>query len=90
MKITESRTYTTDIIKDVLCDVCGNSCCKFVDNKLIATESATISADWGYYSDSDGKEYNIEICENCFYDVVAHLKAQNKTDGRALNGLASD
>lgn len=87
MKITETKTYKKDIIKDVLCDVCGKSCCKFIENKLITTESASIIADWGYYSDSDGKKYNIEICENCFYDVIAHLKAQHKTDGRALNGL---
>lgn len=87
MKITENKTYTTEIVKDVLCDVCGNSCCLFAQDKLISTEHATIKANWGYYSDSDGKKYDIDICEKCFYDVIAHLKVQNKTDGKALNGL---
>lgn len=87
MKITETKTYKTEIIKDILCDVCGKSCCKFTKSKLIATESATITADWGYYSDSDGKQYNIEICENCFYDVLTYLKTQSKTDGQTLNAI---
>lgn len=87
MKITETKTYKAEIIKDVLCDVCGKSCCKFTKNKLIATESATIIADWGYYSDRDGKQYHIDICENCFCGVLAYLKSQNKTYKQTSNAI---
>lgn len=81
MKITEVKTYKQEVLTDIVCDSCGASCAKFSSsNKLLAIESAKLTAQWGYYSDSDGKQYEIELCENCFYDLIAYMKSKNFTD----------
>lgn len=84
MKIREDKLVHRYITSDIKCDVCGKSCKKtenrFFDYSETEYEFATIDADWGYYSDSDGKSYNIDLCENCFYDTLAHLKLRCKTD----------
>lgn len=85
MIISEKKTYSYDSIKDILCDCCGESCKKTTHPKIKEFEFATLNASWGYYSDSDGKVYRLELCEKCFYDVIAHLKAQCKSDGVGLN-----
>lgn len=86
MKITEFKTYQKEITLDVLCDVCAASCAKFSrDQKLLSVEISKLTAEWGYYSDSDGKSYSIDLCEDCFYDTLAHLKYRCTTDGKNLN-----
>jgi len=78
------KTYKkklTNVIDKILCDCCGQSC-----TKEIATikpsfdhEYATIEATWGYFSNQDGLQYDIQICENCFNEVVTLLKNKRKT-----------
>lgn len=89
MKIREDKLVHRYITSDIQCDVCGKSCKKtqnrFFDYHETEYEFATLGADWGYYSDSDGKSYNIDLCEDCFYDTLAHLKLRCKTDGKALD-----
>lgn len=85
MRITEFKTYQQEITTDVLCDICGASCAKFSrDKKLLSIETSKLTAEWGYYSDSDGKKYNIELCEHCFYDAIAYMKLRCKTSGKNL------
>lgn len=52
------------------CDVCGKNCTDDMGNH----ENATLEATWGYSSHSDGLQFTIHICENCFYDTVAFLR----------------
>lgn len=89
MRIREEKTITSPTLVDIKCDVCGKSCKKadnrFFDYRETQYEFATLDADWGYYSDSDGKSYNIDLCEDCFYDTLAHLKLRCKTDINNLN-----
>ena len=88
VRIREEKTITAPTLVDIKCDVCGNSCKtenRFFDYSECNYEYATLDADWGHYSDSDGKSYKIEICEDCFYDTLAHFKARCKTDGKALD-----
>ena len=90
MRIKETKTITTEVLVDVQCDVCGKSCKKadnhFFNYRETEYEFATLDADWGYYSDSDGKSWRIDLCEDCFYDTLAHLKLRCTTDDKALNG----
>lgn len=58
-----------EVITDVLCDICDQS------TKL---EFATLSANWGYYSQSDGERYKLQLCEKCFFNILAILKNQRK------------
>lgn len=86
MIISEKKTYSYDTIKDILCDCCGMSCKAKTHHKLKEFEFATLNASWGYYSDSDGKVYRIELCEKCFYDVIAHLKLHPEKNSASLDG----
>lgn len=67
------KTYKKEIRKvvdDVICDCCGNS----TTTMNIGPAWANIGATWGYGSIHDGMEYDIDLCENCFYDTVKFLK----------------
>lgn len=87
MRVNKTIQVQENTLVDLLCDVCGKSCRHDVCFKHpdYGFEFATIKAKWGYFSDSDGKSYKIEICEDCFYDMLAYFKLRCKTDGKALD-----
>lgn len=62
----------TRVIDNVVCDVCSKVC----PNAFYLTESATIEAHWGYGSKHDGLQFEIDICEDCFMDMMGWM--QNK------------
>lgn len=73
------RTYTKKLKKvldEILCDCCGESCT--ITEPVVEHEYATIEATWGYFSDQDGKQFNIDLCENCFNDTLIFIKSQRK------------
>lgn len=77
------KTYKkklTKVIDQILCDCCGDSCTKEVPTikPSFDHEYATIEATWGYFSNQDGTQYSIEICENCFNEVLDFLKKKRK------------
>lgn len=86
MIISEKKTYSYDSIQDIICDCCGESCKKKLHPKMKEFEFATLNASWGYCSDSDGKKYRIELCEDCFYDTIAHLKSRCLNSSKSLDG----
>jgi len=66
------KTYKEEIrkaIDKIYCDCCGENCSKHIDH-----EYAELSAAWGYCSKQDGNQYDIELCENCFLDVLNFIK----------------
>lgn len=60
---------------DVFCDVCEKSCKTPLDDY----EFGALKAQWGYSSRKDGKTCEMELCEDCFDDVVKHLKQRKET-----------
>lgn len=60
----------TNALTDVLCDGCGKSC----KTPLNDYECATLRATWGYSSRKDGESYSADLCEDCFDNIVAHIK----------------
>lgn len=73
------RTYKTEpkkVVDEILCDVCGESCT--ITEPVGDHEYAELIATWGYFSDQDGKQFNIDLCENCFNDVLIFIKNQRK------------
>ena len=56
------------------CDVCGECC----TDETYGTESATLSAQWGYMSKKDGYTYNVDLCECCFDATISFLKQRKQ------------
>lgn len=70
------KTYKkklTKVVDQILCDCCGTSCTKQCDH-----EYAELSATWGYDSHQDGMQYDIQICEHCFNEVLECMKKIRK------------
>lgn len=63
-----------DVVVDVICDRCGNSCLKG-DDHVSQAELATFSADWGYFSNHDLEQWSADLCESCAEDVKAFIDA---------------
>jgi hypothetical protein len=70
------RTYKTElkkVVDKIYCDACGEDCSKSIDH-----EYAELIASWGYCSKQDGMQYNIEMCENCFDEVLTFIKQKHE------------
>lgn len=73
------KTYKEEIKKvvdQILCDCCGESCS--ITEPVVEHEYAELIATWGYFSDQDGTQFNIDLCENCFNDVLGFVKNQRR------------
>ena len=73
------RTYKTEpkkVVDEILCDCCGKSCT--ITEPVIEHEYASIEAIWGYFSNQDGNQYNLDICEDCFNEVLELIKNKRK------------
>lgn len=83
MKITGKAEIESVI--DVLCDVCQLPT-RVTSGQL---QFATLQAHWGYGSKHDGERYELHLCEGCFFQAVANLEQERRTqalfsdDGRA-------
>lgn len=73
MKIMTPKTV--EVVSDVVCDVCGGSTVKAEGS---TPEFATLKADWGYGSAHDGEQYEVHLCEPCFFSTLATLKEQRR------------
>jgi len=63
------------VVDDVNCDVCGKST---TNNTNIGPDYATLESCWGYGSKDDGTKYNIDLCENCFLEVLNFIKDKRR------------
>lgn len=73
------KTYKkklTKVVDKILCDSCGEDCT--ITEPAVEHEYAELSATWGYFSDQDGAQYDIQICESCFNEVIDFLKKKRK------------
>lgn len=73
MKVKKKREV--EIVSDVLCDVCLEST-RVAGNGL---QYALLQAQWVYGSAHDGECYEIHLCEHCFFQTVANLKQERRT-----------
>ena len=73
MKIREMKEVET--VSDILCDVCLHSTRVEGDG----LQYAMLQAHWGYGSAHDGERYEIHLCERCFFQAVANLKQERRT-----------
>lgn len=74
MKLYAEKTIQA--IDSIYCDACGKSCT--ITEPVHEHEYATIESTWGYFSNQDGTQYDIQICESCFNEVIDFLKKKRK------------
>ena len=72
MKIFKETTVKK--ISEIYCDVCEECC----TDENFGTESASLSAEWGYGSKKDGESYHVDLCESCFDATISFLKQRKK------------
>lgn len=65
------RPDIVDVLEDVICDVCGESC----KGDLDIYEFSQLSAHWGYASKKDGTYWKSEICEECSDKVKEFIES---------------
>jgi hypothetical protein len=68
------KTRQAKALVDICCDVCDKSCKTPLDDY----EVATLSAQWGYHSRKDGESYHVDLCEDCFDEVVTYVNKMRK------------
>jgi hypothetical protein len=72
MKV-EAIVPTTQVV-DILCDVCGSSTTTTIGTQ----EFGTLAARWGYGSQHDGAQYQVHLCETCFFEALANLRQAHR------------
>lgn len=73
------KTYkkkTVKVIDEICCDMCGETCT--TQEPFMEHEYAKLEASWGYFSEQDGTQYDIEICEYCFNEVLGFIKEKRR------------
>ncbi|XEG72426.1 hypothetical protein QA447_31225 [Pseudomonas sp. abacavir_1] len=63
-----------EAITDVKCDVC--SCSTRLDTS--GFQFASIQAHWGFGTKHDGERYELHLCEDCFFGMIAYLKQERR------------
>lgn len=67
-----------EIVTDILCDCCGESCMtqefKIDGNTARSFEYMRLSADWGYDSNKDLEKWEAFLCEKCVDEKLLFIK----------------
>ncbi len=78
----EIKTEPREVITDVICDCCGESCLKKITNENHPDYGKSIPADeggleyldlsvnWGYHSDHDLERWTAQVCEKCVVEKL--------------------
>lgn len=67
----ETETKNVEVIKDILCNKCGNSC---KGQACDGFECAELRAHWGYGSKRDGEVHEAHLCEKCWEEISTIFK----------------
>lgn len=72
MRKVEKVQTEVEVVKEILCDLCGNSTRILRDDSFGIDQFsfATISFDGGYGSQHDMSRVRLEICETCLFKMV--------------------
>ncbi|CAG7580949.1 MAG: putative ZZ domain-containing protein [uncultured marine phage] len=77
-----------EIIEDILCDICGNSCLVYEHDYPIDNDGdifkefdyLSLSNHWGYHSKKDWETWSAQVCEECVDKHLNPLISFKKTD----------
>ena len=72
MRKVEKVQTEVEVVKEILCDLCGNKTRILRDDSFGIDQFsfATISFDGGYGSHHDMSRIRLEICETCLFEIV--------------------
>ena len=76
-----------ETLVDIVCDMCNKSC-RAATDAFDDFEVGHISASWGYSSKHDGETVHLDLCEECFYSIMAHIEPK-LADTRKLRDQSS-
>jgi hypothetical protein len=76
MEIKEIKNLKTEVVTDIICDCCGQSCKvleRVIDNELRIDngeliryfEYMKLEGIWGYNSNKDEEKWTAYLCEKC-------------------------
>lgn len=95
MKKKEKHQRKVDIVVDIICDCCGNSCKVgegIVDNDLrddhgqpfYDFEYMELNANWGYNSGKDFQSWKAQVCEKCVDERFGFIKFEKSDYSKKL------
>ena len=73
MKKYQLEMIESDVLTNVLCDICGKSC-RTPELGSEVFEHSTLYADWGYCSKRDGDKWEADFCEECSENLKKHIE----------------
>lgn len=65
----EFQEQVVELIVDILCDICGESCITKYGN----FEYMKLETTWGYGTNLDGTTWVAEVCEKCVLDKLQQM-----------------
>ena len=68
--ILQKQKVETEVVVDVTCDRCGESCKNIIGGDSFNFQYANAGAHWGYGTGHDGDSYSFQLCEKCFFVVL--------------------
>jgi protein-arginine kinase activator protein McsA len=83
MEIKQTKLVEKEVVEDVLCNKCGESCKDYVDaaHEFFNLNHATITPDFGYGSRLyDMDSWEVHICESCYAEFEATFKIKPKKE----------
>lgn len=76
MIITKQETQTVDVVTDVICNKCGNTCLK--GDGLVSQAEGLVEASvvGGYFSTAIGdmNKVTFSVCEDCLVEFIKGFK----------------
>ncbi len=72
MKTMKKSTVYVETVATVTCNMCGEEI--KVNQFGYFDEYVTIEKTWGYGSRYDGETHSIDLCENCYTEMLKKLK----------------
>jgi hypothetical protein len=89
MEIKEIQTKKQEVVVDIICDSCGQSCKKYqsnVDNPVrtdhgepyYSFEYMELKATWGYHSDYDTEQWTAQVCQKCVDGKLSFIKFKKR------------
>ena len=71
MRKYKQKELLSEVLEDIICDICGKSCRGGSD----LYEFSTFSASWGYGSRKDCDTWKCDICEECSDKIKLYIES---------------
>ena len=81
MKKLGKETVEVDVLEDIICNGCGETCKDHMDMNF---ECATVTAHWGYCSPWDTEAHEAHLCVKCYKNLLETLKLEPTIVGGLL------